>query len=131
MNERTRILIYLFAATVVVASCSQQSLPLAPEASGVQPSLVSAASGCPSAEEVCAEIRPIVQSACPPDGAYRNNGDKNKCRKAAFDDAIKPYNRCFTKGEVNAIRRAVMRVTPGPHAKNGTDECHEEPNPGQ
>jgi len=133
MRERTRVLIYLLFTTVVVASCSRQTSPLAPEEqSDIQPSLSVATAGCPSVEQAAAELKPIVQKACPPDSTYRNNGERNNCRKDAFKDAIKPYKRCFTSGQINAIRRLVFRGnSSGPYAKEGTIEFHEQPELGQ
>jgi len=127
MTERTRVLLYLLAATVVVASCSRQPSPMAPERSETAAAVSLAAAGCPMSEQVAAEVKIAVQQACPPDGNYKNNGERNKCLKQAFNDAMKPYMHCFTHEEISEIRRLVMRGDSGPNGKPGEDEFHEEP----
>jgi hypothetical protein len=127
MKEQTRVLIYLFFATVVVASCSERPSPMAPAPNDTELVPQVALTGCPSIDEVCAEVKPIVEAACPPDGAYRNNGERHKCQKQAFDEAVKAYKHCFSKAEINAIRRSVLHGAGGPLGKASGDQFYQEP----
>jgi hypothetical protein len=131
MTQRTRVLLYLLLATVVVASCSEGPSPLDPASSDSQPALSVTATGCPTVDEVAAEVKSVVQQACPADAVYKNNGERNKCRREAFNNAIHPYKRCFNQGQISSIRRLVMHATPETHVRDGGDEIHDEPNPGQ
>jgi len=122
-------LVYLLFATLVVASCSEQSSFLAPVPTDTQPTQV-ALVGCPSMDQVCADLKPIVRQACPPD-SISNNGARAQCRKKAFNEAIKPYKNCFSRGEINAIRRCVFEVTPSRHGKYGGDQPYDQPDPNE
>lgn len=133
MKERTRVLLYLLFATLVVASCSEESSLLAPVPTDTQPTPTPtqpaqvALAGCPSMEQVCAELNPIMRSACPPDSTYKNNGARGKCRRQAFDQAMNPYKRCFSKAEINVIRRCVFDSKPDGHGKGAGNQFESEP----
>ena len=127
MRGQTRTLVYLFFTTVVVASCSERPSLVDPTPSDMQVALLSAVAGCPSMDEMCAEIKPIVEEACPADGTYRNNGERHKCQKQAFNEAVKAYKHCFTKAEINAIRRSVLRGAGSPLGKATGDQFYQEP----
>ena len=125
MTARMRVLIYLFVATVIIASCSDQPTVVEPVPSELPPPRLAQA-GCPSIEEVCDEAQPIVTAACPPDSSYRNDADYNKCRREAFKQATKKYKDCFTGEEMNAIRRCVFGTKQTISAKGGEDRFQDD-----
>jgi hypothetical protein len=131
MTERTRVLLYLLFATLVVASCSDESSLLAPEPIQTPPVAQMAGPACPPLGNVCLEIKSIVKHACPADSSYTDDGARERCCKRAFRQAIKPYRRCFSKGEINSIRRCVFNVTPDGHVRETGDEFQSEPVPNQ
>jgi hypothetical protein len=135
MTERTRVLLYLLVATVVVAGCSEESVFLPPVVDDPPQALVVgetvAQSPCPPLSNVCSEMKSIVRQACPADSTYKNNGARNKCRKQAFNDAVKAYNHCFSQAEINTIRRCVFTAVPDGHGKGADDRFNEQSEPGE
>ena len=129
-------MLYLLLATVVVASCSDESSLLAPVPADTQPTVTDnqpapvALADCPSLDQVCAELTPIMKQECPSDSSSYN-GAQGKCQRQAFKQAMRSYKHCFSQAEINAIRRCVFNVTPDGHAKGSGDQFYSQPDPNQ
>ena len=72
-------------------------------------SIVGAASAqCPSIEDACAEIGFVVNRSCPADSSYEKKNDYKKCVSKTFNEAIRPYNHCFSQEEIRLIRECAL-----------------------
>lgn len=77
--------------------------------------------------DVCAEAKPIVTEACPPDSNYKSYADYNSCRREALKKVLAPYKRCFTGNERSEIRRCVSEPPQTVSPKGREEQFQEEP----